>query len=107
MEENQENGEKLEEHTDNAPATNTKIYFYIATVACALGAVAFGLAFTVLGIYALISSIILELASLSFIGTQKKKFNFPAVKYVQIAGYALLIAFTVFFIGGLIYSAVK
>ncbi|MBD5583743.1 MAG: hypothetical protein HDQ88_01535 [Clostridia bacterium] len=99
--------EKEEKPVDaEAPVTTTKIYFYIAIVALGLGAVAFGLSFTVLGIYALISSIILELASLSFSTTQKKKNNFPAVKYIQIVTYALLIGFTVFFIGGLIYSAV-
>lgn len=87
------------------PVTTTKIYFYVAIAVCALGAVSFGLSFTVLGIYALISSIILELASLSFSATQKKKNNFPAVKYIQIVTYALLAGFTVFFIGGLIYSA--
>lgn len=90
-----------------APASATKTYFFISVAACALGAVAFGLAFTVLGIYALIASILLELVSLSFSGTQKKKNNFKAVFYVKVVAYAFLIAFTAFFIGGIIYMGIS
>ena len=89
------------------PASTTKTYFYIGVAACALGAVAFGLAFTVLKIYALIASILLELVALSFLGTQKKKNDFKAVFYVKIVAYALLIAFLAFFIGGIIYMGVN
>lgn len=86
--------------------STTKTYFYVAIGACILAATAFGLSFSFLGIYALISSIILELAALSFILTQKKKNNFPAVKIVLIISYVLLALSVLLFIGGLIYSAI-
>lgn len=86
--------------------TNVKIYFYLGIVTCALCAVAFGLAFSPLGIYALISSILLGIASLSFCATQKKRNDFKAVFYVKITAYVLLAVEILFFIGGLIYSAV-
>ena len=98
---------KLPENEDGqAPASTTKTYFYIGIAACALGAVAFGLAFTVLEVYALFASILFELAALSFFGTQKKKNDFKAVFYLKIVAYAFLIAFTAFFIGGIIYMGV-
>ncbi|MBD5632771.1 MAG: hypothetical protein HDP34_06025 [Clostridia bacterium] len=84
-----------------------KIFFYLGITACALGAVSFGLSFTVLKIYALIGSVVLEIAALSFLATQKKKNNFKAVFYVKVISYALLFAFTAFFVGGLIYSAIN
>lgn len=86
--------------------STTKTYFYVAIGACILAATAFGLSFSFLGIYALISSIIFELAALSFILTQKKKNNFPAVKIVLIISYVLLALSVLLFIGGLIYSAI-
>ena len=84
----------------------TKTYFYIAIAACVLSAVAFGLSFSVLGIYALIASLVLELCALSFCVTQKKKNPFPALKFVFIAAYILLALSALLFIGGLVYSAI-
>ena len=86
--------------------STTKVYFYIAIAVCVLAAVAFGLSFSVLGIYALIASLILELCTLSFCVTQKKKNPFPALKYVFIAAYILLALSAFLFIGGLVYSAI-
>ncbi|MDE7082417.1 MAG: hypothetical protein K2O89_01775 [Clostridia bacterium] len=86
--------------------STTKAYFYVAIVACVLSAVAFGLSFSFLGIYALIASIILELCALSFSITQKKKNNLPALKFVFIAAYVLLALSLLLFAGGLIYSAI-
>ena len=83
-----------------------KIYFYISIACCVLAAVAFGLAFTVLGVYALISSILLGLCSLAFCNAQKKKNNFKAVLYVKIGAYCVTGIAALLFIGGLIYSAV-
>ncbi len=87
------------------PENKTKIYFYISATLCGLCAIAFGLAFSVLGIYALISSILLGISSLSFVAAQKKKNYFPALKYVKITAYILLAVDVAFFIGGLIYSS--
>ncbi|MDE6666950.1 MAG: hypothetical protein K2K38_01220 [Clostridia bacterium] len=85
--------------------SNSKVYFYVAIGACALAATAFGLSFSFLGIYALIASLLLELCALSFCVTQKKKNNFPALKFVFIAAYVLLGLSVALFVGGLIYSA--
>lgn len=82
-----------------------KTYFYIAVAACALGFAAFGLSFSPLGVYALISSILLGIASLAFIVRQKKKENLKALIYVKIAAYVLLALALALFIGGLVYSA--
>lgn len=84
-----------------------KIYFYIAIAALILAATAFGLAFSPLGVYSLIASIILELCSLSFLATQKKRYNFRAVLYLTIAAYTMLVLSAAFFIGGLIYSSMR
>lgn len=99
--ENQDEEQKQEENIKST----TRIYFYIAAVCCALGAVAFGLTFTALGIYSLIAAILLEIAALAFSNTQQRKNNFKAVFYVKVITYALLIAFLVFFIGGIIYGS--
>ena len=96
--------EKKEVREEETKST-TKVYFYIAIAACVLSSVAFGLSFSILGIYALIASLILELCALSFSVTQKKKNPFPALKFVFIAAYVLLALSGLLFIGGLIYSA--
>lgn len=92
------------EDTEEVKSTS-KTYFYVAIALCVLAAVAFGLSFSFMGIYALIASLILELAALSFCVTQKKKNKFPALKIVFIAAYVLLALSALLFIGGLIYSA--
>ena len=84
----------------------SKVYFYIAISLCVLAAVAFGLSFSFMGIYALIASLVLELCALSFCVTQKKKNPFPALKFVFIAAYILLALSGLLFIGGLVYSAI-
>ena len=98
--------EKKEVQENEEIKSTTKTYFYIAIAACVLSAVAFGLSFSFMGIYALISSLILELCALSFCVTQKKKNNFPALKFVFIAAYVLLALSALLFVGGLVYSAI-
>lgn len=99
--------QNLSENSDNSAENSTQVYFFMATGALVLAAVALLLAFvTVLGIYALIASALLELAAISFLTTQKKKNNFKAVFYVTAATYVLLGITTMVFVGGLIYSAV-
>ena len=88
---------------DNDNNNGKTVFICIAAAACALGAVAFGLAFTRLGIYSLICSVLFELASLAFCNAQKKANNVKAVKYVKITAYVLLGIFAAFFIGGVIY----
>lgn len=84
---------------------NPRVYFYIAAGALALAATAFGLAFSPLGVYALIASIILDIAGLSFLTTQRKKNNFRGVLYLTIVAYALLAVTVTIFIIGMIYNA--
>ena len=95
---------EVQENKDEKSAS--KAYFYIAIGACVLAATAFGLSFSFMGLYALIASIILELCALSFCVTQKKKNNFPALKFVFIAAYVLLALSALLFVGGLVYSAI-
>ncbi len=98
--------EKKEVQENEEIKSTTKVYFYIAIAACVLSIVAFGLSFSVLGIYSLIASLILELCALSFCVTQKKKNPFPALKFVFIAAYVLLALSAALFVGGLVYSAI-
>lgn len=86
---------------------NDKIYAYIAIVLTVLGAVSFGLSFTVLGIYALIAAVLFSLGALTFTNIQKKKNNFIQLKYITIAAYAVLAVTAVFFGGGIIWASFK
>lgn len=86
--------------------STTRAYFYIAIGLIALAAVAFGCTFIQgVGVYTLIASVILELAALSFLSTQKKKNHFKAVFYATIVAYVLLVISMLLFTGGLIYVA--
>ncbi len=96
---------KNKEIPDTQPPYDGKTYFYIGLGAAVLSAVAFGLTFTVPGIYALISAVLLSIAALSFLNTQKRKNNFKAVKYATVAAYVLLFIYLIFFVGGIIYSS--
>lgn len=82
-----------------------KTYFYIGVAALIASAAAFGMTFSKAGVYALISAVILGIAALSFLNTQKKKNNFKGVFYATVAAYALTAVYLLFFIGGIIYSA--
>ena len=102
MDEENKNGQNQE------PVKYTgKLFAWIATGLCAAGAVAFGLAFTALGIYALISSLIFQIAALTFVNLQKKKNDLKWLLYVRIAAYALFVAALFLFAGGAIWSAKK
>ena len=85
-----------------------KTYFYIGVGALALAAVTLGLTFVpALGVYMLISTVLLDLSALSFLSAQKKRENFNAVKYFTIAAYVLLIICILLFAGGIVYSAMQ
>ncbi|MDE6441276.1 MAG: hypothetical protein K2L12_00805 [Clostridia bacterium] len=86
---------------------NGKTYAYIAAGLICLAAVAIGLSFTVLGIYSLIASVLLSLASLSFVNIQKRKNNFARLKIITVCAYTVLCIGGVIFIGGLIWSAIS
>ena len=82
-----------------------KLFAWVAIGLCAAGAVAFGLAFSALGIYALIASLIFQIASLTFVNLQKKKNDLKWLLYIKIVAYALFAAAIMVFAGGTIWSA--
>lgn len=69
-----------------------KLFAFIAIGLTVAGAVAFGLYFTVLGIYSLIAAMLLSFAAITFINVQKKKSDFKWLRYVKIAAYLLFAA---------------
>ena len=92
---------------EESQKNSTRIYFYIAVGSLVAAAAAFGCAFIPgVGVYMLIVSILLELAALSFLSTQKKKNNFRGVLYLTVAAYVLAALSVALFAGGLIYVAV-
>ncbi|MCD8309372.1 MAG: hypothetical protein LUD19_05890 [Clostridia bacterium] len=95
----------LPEPIEETPVT-TKAYIYAAIACVCLGAVFYGLMFTVISIYGLIAGIVFEIAALGFSRTQKKKNPVKWGKYVDIAGYVLLIAGVAFMVAGIIYGSV-
>ncbi len=91
----------------NPPSSpyNGKAYAYIAIALLVAGAVALGLIFTKLGVYALIAAVLFQLGSLSFANVQKKKNNFKYLKIITVCAYVLLGISIVLFIGGIIYAS--
>ena len=94
-------------NNENTPPYTGKTYAYIAVGLCVAAALFFGLTFTPLGIYSLIASVVLSIASLSFLNVQKRKNNFKNLIIFRITAYAVLGISTAFFIGGIIWSAVN
>ena len=92
MTENNKNGQ------NNGPENNgDKLFVFIAIALIAAGAVALGLYFTVLGIYALVTSALLEFAAMVCLNVQKKFGNFKWLIFVKIAAYAMFAAAVVVF----------
>ncbi len=81
-----------------------KTYAYIAIGLIIAGAVALGVSFTKLGIYALVSSMIFEIAAITFVNLQKKKNDLKWLLYVKVAAYAIFIAALLIFVGGTVWS---
>lgn len=105
MEDKKQENEIDEQNKAEQPKSNSKVYFYAAIAACVLGVVSFGLAFSVLKIYSLIASVVFFLAALALLGTQKKVNNFVGVLFLKVIAYVLLVMVVLFFIGGIIFSA--
>ena len=100
MDEENKNGQ------NNEPEKYKKMTcVFVAIGLIIAGAVALGLAFTVLGIYALIASMLFEIAAMTFINLQKKKNDLKWLIYVKIAAYVLFAAAILLFVGGSIWSA--
>lgn len=84
-----------------------KTFAFIAIALAAAGAVALGVSFTALGIYALIASMLFEIAAMTFVNIQKKKNDLSWLFYIKIAAYIIFFAALVIFVGGTVWSAEK
>lgn len=82
--------------------------FYFGIAALALGALFFGLSFVpAIGLFGLCASIVLEIAAISLFKTQKVRNKLKGTDALYILSYVLLVTFAAFFIGGIVYSAMK
>ncbi len=97
---------KTEEEQPVEEPYTKKTYFYVAIVSTAIAVIfaVLGFAVSVINIYGIIVAILMSLAALSFLATQKKKNNFKAVKPLTIVNYVILILLILFIIGGIIYG---
>lgn len=84
-----------------------RTYAYISVGLTVAAVVFFGLAFTILGIYALIAALLLSLASIAFANVQKRKNNFDKLVIIRICAYVVLGITAALFIGGIIWSSLK
>lgn len=84
-----------------------KIYAYIAIAMIILGAVALGVSFTKLGVYALISSMIFEITAITFVNLQKKQNALKWLIYLTVTAYVIFAAALLIFAGGTIWSSQK
>ena len=86
------NEENKNEQNPTPENGGDKLFAYIAIGLIAAGAVALGVSFTVLGIYALIASICLEFAAMTLVNLQKRKYDFSWLKYIKLAAYIVFSA---------------
>lgn len=102
-----ENEEKTGEQPEENGGKNSFICFYIAVACFALGCVLFGISFAVkgAGVYLLISSMISELACVSFLNAQKKHGENKACKIIRILSYVVMAAGIIVFVIGMSLSA--
>ena len=85
--------ENNENKQNNEPENNgDKLFIFVAIGLIALGAVALGLYFTVLGIYALVTSLVLEFAAMICTNIQKRRNDLKWLKFVNLAAYAVFFA---------------
>lgn len=99
-----------ENGTENgAPESNKYLFMYIALGCFLLGCVLFALSFFIhgAGVYLLISSMISELACLSFINAQKRKVMTAACRVTQILAYVIMFAAVIVFVLGTITSGAQ
>jgi len=97
------------EVNEQTPQEKNYIFFFIAIGCFAVGALLFGLAFAIknAGTYMLFASMISELASVTFLNAQKKKYDFKWILIVRIASYVVMGAALVIVIFGLSVAAKK
>jgi len=97
------------EEKEQTPQEKNYIFFFIAIGCFAVGALLFGLAFAIknAGTYMLFASMISELASVTFLNAQKKKYDFKWILIVRIASYVIMGAALVIVIFGFSIAAKK
>lgn len=78
---------------EQQPLGDTKVYFWVAVGACAVGALLLGLAFIPqVGQYGVFSSMLCQLVCITFLNVQKKYKYFTACKILRVLSYVLLLA---------------
>lgn len=95
------------EQEEQTPQEKNFLYFYISIGCFAVGALLFGLAFAIknAGTYMLFASMISELASVTFLNAQKKKYDFVWIKVVRVASYVIMGAALLIVIFGISVAA--
>ena len=83
------------------------VYAILGAVACALGAIMYGLAFTPVAIYGLIAGIVCEIAACGLFRAQQKRRPMLWAKVVLIISYVLLALGAAFMVGGIIWAALQ
>ncbi|MDE7076182.1 MAG: hypothetical protein K2O62_02545 [Clostridia bacterium] len=102
-----ESEEKTEAQTEENGGKNSLICFYIAIACFAVGCVLLGISFAIkgAGVYLLISSMISELACVSFLNGQKKHGENKACKIIRFLSYGVMAAGIIVFVIGMSVSA--
>ena len=90
---------------ENKNGNGQYVYAYIAIGLIIVGAIALGVSFTVLGVYALIASMLFEIAAMTFVNLQKRRQDLKWLIYLKIAAYVLIGAALLIFVGGTVWSA--
>lgn len=90
---------------ENKNGNGQYVYAYIAIGLIIVGAIALGVSFTVLGVYALIASMLFEIAAMTFVNLQKRRQDLKWLIYLKIATYVLFGAALLIFVGGTVWSA--
>ena len=80
------------QETEQTPQEKNFLFFYIAIGCFAVGCLLFGLAFAIknAGTYMLFASMISQLACVTFLNAQKKKYHFLWVKILRVASYVVM-----------------
>lgn len=94
-------------HEEQTPQEKNYLFFFIAVGCFAIGALLLGLAFAIknAGTYLLFASMICELACVTFLNAQKRKYHFLWVKVIRVASYVIMGAALVIVIFGLSVAA--
>ena len=90
---------------ENKNGNGQYVYAYIAIGLIIVGAIALGVSFTVLGVYALIASMLFEIAAMTFVNLQKRRQDLKWLIYLKIAAYVLFSAGLLMCVGGTVWSA--